>query len=125
LHNDLYMRAFLRNVCLRPSCYDCMFKSLNRQSDITLADFWGIQNVLPEMDDDKGTSLIFVNSQTGKELFDDIKDGMLYQEVDINEAVKYNSAAIKSVIPNNNRDNFFKDLKHLPMDILLKRYCTD
>ena len=125
LHNDLYIRAFLKNVCLRPSCYNCMFKGLNRHSDITLADFWGIQNVLPEMDNDKGTSLVFVNSRTGKDLFNGIKDRMLYQEVDINEAVKYNSSAIKSAMPNSNRDNFFKDLKYTSFDKLVKRYCTD
>lgn len=45
LDKDLYMRAFLKDVCLRPSCYACKFKSIYRQSDITLADFWGIQNI--------------------------------------------------------------------------------
>lgn len=102
-----------------------MFKGLNRQSDITLADFWGIQNILPEMDDDKGTSLVFVNSRADRELFYDIKDGMSYQETDINEAVKYNPLAVKSAVPNNSRDNFFRDLKCMPFDTLVKRYCSD
>jgi len=119
------MRAFLKNLSLRSSCYECAFKSLNRHSDLTLADFWGVQNILPEMDDDKGTSLVFVNSRTGQDLFEEIKDGMLYQEVDINEAVKYNAAAIKSPIPNSNRDSFFRDLSSLSFDILVKKYCTD
>ncbi len=125
LFKDLYMRAFLKDVCLRPSCYDCRFKSLSRESDITLADFWGIQNILPQMDDDKGTSLVFINSEIGQTLFEEIKDGMLYQEVDINEAVKYNSAAIKSSRPNKNREKFFKDLSSLSFDRLVKMYCTD
>jgi len=77
------------------------------------------------MDDDKGTSLVFVNSQTGQALFEEIKDGMLYQEVDSNEAVKYNSAAIKSPIPNTNRDNFLKNLDSLSFDGLVKMYCAD
>lgn len=90
------MKAFLKDVCLRPSCYACEFKNLHRQSDITLADFWGIQNSLLEMDDDKGTSLILINSEIGQMLFSEIKGRMGYQEVDIQEAIKYNSAAIKS-----------------------------
>src|SRR5690606_22917336 len=53
-NRDLYMRVFLEDICLRPSCYNCQFKTLNRESDITLADFWGIQKICPEMDDDKG-----------------------------------------------------------------------
>lgn len=89
-NNDLYMRAFLRNACLRPSCYECKFKSLHPQSDMTLADFWGIQNIASEMDDDKGISLLFINSEVGKEMFNKIRNEIIYKEVDINEAVKYN-----------------------------------
>ena len=125
LNKDLYMQAFLKDVCLRPSCYACEFKSLYRQSDITLADFWGIQNVLPEMDDDKGTSLIFVNSGSGQEMLRSIQDKFIYKEVDINEAVKYNSAAIKSVEYNSNREKFFADLDNTDFDALVKKYCND
>ena len=125
LRNDLYMRAFLKDVCLRPSCYECEFKTLDRQSDITLADFWGIQNMIPDMDDDKGTSLIFVNSKAGQAMIEQIADKMKFKEVDINEAVKYNSAAIKSVDTNSNREKFFEELHKLTFDELVKKYCTD
>ncbi|EOC99328.1 Coenzyme F420 hydrogenase/dehydrogenase, beta subunit C-terminal domain [Caldisalinibacter kiritimatiensis] len=123
---DSYMRAFLKDICLRPSCYDCQFKTIYRQSDITLADFWGIQNILPEMDDDKGTSLVFVNSIAGQAMFEKLKDKILFNEVDINEAVKYNSAAIKSVKYNPKRIDFFNEINNgEPFDRLVKKYCTD
>lgn len=122
---DLYMRAFLKNVCLRPSCYACNFKTLHRQSDITLADFWGIQNLLPKMDDDKGTSLVFINSVRGESVFKKIKDKILCEEVDINKAVEYNLSAIKSVEKNPKRDKFFKELDQVPFDQLVKKYCSD
>lgn len=122
---DLYMRAFLKDVCLRPSCYACEFKTLNRESDITLADFWGIQKILPDMDDDKGTSLIFVNSLKGQTMFEKIKDKIISKEVDINQAVYFNSAAIKSVKLNPNRENFFEKLDELDFDKLVDRCCTD
>ncbi|OPJ55311.1 Coenzyme F420 hydrogenase/dehydrogenase, beta subunit C-terminal domain [Alkalithermobacter paradoxus] len=125
LNEDLYMKAFLKDVCLRPSCYDCEFKTLNRQSDITLADFWGIGNILPEMDDDKGTSLVFINSEKGRKIFNSISGDMKFKEVDIYEAVKYNSAAIKSVQKNPNREKFFDDLYSLEFDELVKKYCAD
>lgn len=125
LKEDLFLMAFLKDVCLRPSCYACKFKTLNRMSDITLGDFWGIQEVLPDMDDDKGTSLIFVNSKAGQALFEQIADRMRCKEVDISEAVNYNSAAVKSVRRNTNRDHFFRELHRLPFDQLVKRYCTD
>lgn len=125
LDKDLFMRAFLRNICLRPSCYACNFKTLHRESDITLADFWGIQNVLPEMDDDKGTSLVFVNSIKGEYIFNQVKDNICYKEVDINEAVSYNSAAIISVKYNPNYEYFFNELNQLPFGQLVKKFCSD
>lgn len=125
LTKDLYMRVYLKDICLRPSCYKCYFKTLNRQSDITLADFWGIQYILPEMDDDKGTSLILVNSKKGKLMFNDISERMIFKEVDIFQAIKFNLPAVKSVKPNKNRDEFFLHLNRLPFDKLVKRYCTD
>lgn len=121
--DDLFMKAFLSDICLRPSCYDCSFKGINRISDITLADFWGIQNIFPDMDDDKGTSLIFVNTEKGNKIFNKIKKNIKYSEVNINEAIKYNSAAIKSVEKNPNREKFFNDLDNLEFDKLINKYC--
>ena len=69
----------------------------------------GVQNILPEMDDDKGTSLIFVNSVKGQAALEKIKDKILYKEIDINEAVKYNSSAVKSVEYNPKREGFSKN----------------
>ena len=125
IEKDLFMRAFLKNVCLRPSCYACKFKTLHRESDITLADFWGIQRLLPEMDDDKGTSLIFVNSSKGQIMYEKIKNQILSREVDIQSAVLFNSAAIKSVGYNPNRDSFFEELDRLEFNKLVEKYCTD
>lgn len=105
---DLYMRAFLSNLILRPSCYNCSSKSLNRNSDITLADFWGINSIDPSMDDDKGTSLIFVNSKKGEELFASIKDNMISKKVDISKAIKYNPSAYQSVPLTDKRNQFFE-----------------
>ncbi len=110
LTSDEYMQGFLKNLYLRPSCYHCSFKTLARQSDITLADFWGIESILPSYDDDQGTSLILVNSNKGKEIFLAAADRMKYEKVDIDQAIMYNTAAIKSVACNSKRDKFFRDL---------------
>ncbi|MGN0811936.1 MAG: Coenzyme F420 hydrogenase/dehydrogenase, beta subunit C-terminal domain, partial [Candidatus Coproplasma sp.] len=56
--DDPYMRMFLRDYCLRPSCYDCNAKRLESMADLTIADFWGINNVIPEFNDDIGVSLV-------------------------------------------------------------------
>ncbi|MFR2767102.1 MAG: Coenzyme F420 hydrogenase/dehydrogenase, beta subunit C-terminal domain [Thomasclavelia sp.] len=62
----IHLCKYFKDLCLRPSCYDCHSKSLHRNSDITLADFWGIKEVCSEMYDNKGTSLVFINSDKGK-----------------------------------------------------------
>ena len=75
-----------------------------------MADFWGVHNILPEFDDDKGTSLVLVNSDKGKEIFSLIVDQIKYEKVDIGEAISYNSAAVKSAVENPKREYFFMDL---------------
>ncbi len=93
---DEFMNKFLSDKYLRESCYNCKFKKKHRISDITFADFWGINNIAPEMNDEKGTSLIFINSLKGKEIFESIKANLIYKKVDFKEAIKYNPSMIKS-----------------------------
>lgn len=124
LDKDLYLQSFLKNICLRPSCYYCKFKSLHRESDITLADFWGIEHINPKMDDDKGTSLIFLNSQKGIVLFSKIKKNMKFEKVDIDEAVQYNVAAIKASNNNPKRNLFMNNINSMEFDKLVIKYCT-
>lgn len=107
---DIYMKGFLNDIYLRPSCYNCNFKGIERVSDITVADFWGIEKVLPKMDDDKGTSLIVIHSEKGKQLFDELSEKMILNEVNLNEAIKYNPSMIKSVKYNEKRNSFFAEL---------------
>ena len=61
---DSYMQMFLRDYCLRPSCYDCAAKKV-KMADLTIADFWGINDVAPEMNDGNGTSLILIRTDKG------------------------------------------------------------
>ena len=110
LSTDEFIQGFLKNVYLRPSCYVCSFKTLNRQGDITLGDFWGIQNILPDFDDDRGTSLILVNSKKGNAIFSSAADKLDYKKVDIDQAILYNPSTVKSVDYNPKRDQFFREL---------------
>lgn len=102
--ND-YMRAFLSNLSLRKSCYNCPAKSGKSGADITIGDFWGIENVRPEIDDDKGLSLVLVNSLKG---MDSLKTlSCEFVPVGFDEAVKGNSAYYHSVSKPVNREFFF------------------
>ena len=70
--DNLYMRGFLKDLYLRPSCYECPAKCGKSHSDITLADFWGIGNKYPELHSDKGVSLILANTSTGEALLSEL-----------------------------------------------------
>lgn len=125
LNNDLYMQTFLKDISLRPSCYECQFKPSNNISDITIADFWGIQHVLPEMFDNKGTSLVFVNSKKGEKLLKAVSEKMKWKEVDYNKAIEYNPSAYRSVKRPKRREKFFKNINCMDIEVLMKKVTKD
>lgn len=116
LSKDSYMQAFLRNLSLRPSCYDCSFKGVRRYSDITLADCWGAQNFIPDFDDDGGMSLVLINSPKGRELLGAVMCDLSAKNVDVNTAIKYNVAAVHSVEMPKKRSSFMKQIASKPFD---------
>ena len=122
LDDDPYLFGFFRNLYLRPSCYDCVEKSLNRKSDITLADYWGIEHIHPEFTQDKGVSLVFANTFKGIKLFDSIKPELIWMETDIVKSAAQNIAATKSAAINPKREMFFKDFEALTFKTVMKRY---
>ena len=62
-----FLEGFLKDLYLRPSCYACPAKSGKSRADITLGDYWGIQTLMPELDDDRGVSALTVNTKKGKQ----------------------------------------------------------
>lgn len=122
LNEDIYMKGFLSDLYLRPSCYECKAKNFTSGSDITLADYWGIQNKHPEFDDDKGASLILVNSKKGEEIVDKISDKIEKIKTDLDYAISCNPSAIRPVKYNINRQKFFNDLDKSNLNELIEKY---
>lgn len=124
-HNeDIYMKMFLNNLILRKSCYNCNFKKVKRNSDITVADFWGIDKINPKFYDKKGISAILVNTPKGKEIFNNIKLNMEFSKQDINDIIKYNSCISKSANYNSAREEFFYDLDKENFQFLIDNYLN-
>lgn len=105
---DLYMRAFLNELILRPSCYNCKAKCGSCLSDITLGDYWGVRLHHPDMDDNKGTGLVLINSNKGEEILND--PSFKKENTDWRQAVIHNVSYYESVIPHRNRKDFFNKL---------------
>lgn len=118
---DPYMQMFLRNYCLRPSCYQCSAKEI-RYSDITIGDFWGIENILPEMNDGMGTSAVIVRTEKGEAYFKQVASGMRVKETEYKVIVQHNSAEVKSVYKPAQRERFFADMNSKSFSALQRKY---
>lgn len=123
-YHDLFFIGYLQaGNFTRPSCYECHFKGFPQKADITLADFWGIEKVDHTMDQDKGTSLVMVNSDKGMGLFESIKDKIEWRQFTMADAREGNPAmegSLHSAKPN--RDAFFNDLDKLPFEKVAEKH---
>ena len=102
LNENIFMKCFLSNLCLRPSCYACPTRNGKSGSDITLADLWGAENICPEVDDDKGVSLVLLRNK------DFTLPGFVKKEIELSKAVMYNPSIESDVTLPDKRDRFFR-----------------
>lgn len=110
MKEDTYMQGFLQNLYLRPSCYRCKAKNFTSGSDISLADYWGVKYIHQDLDDDKGTSLVLVNSSKGEEIFKELATKIIMKKTNLDYAVEKNPCIVKSVQANAERNMFFKNI---------------
>ena len=118
---NLFMKGFLANLYLRPSCYACPAKGGQSNSDLTLGDFWGIQHVMPQLDDDKGMSVVLVNTEKGHALLDKTKINAW--PTDYLQVLKYNSALERSVQRPLKRERFYTYSNNIPISKRIVK-CT-
>ena len=107
--DNLFMKAFLKDIILRPSCYNCKAKGCSSQSDITIADFWGIEKILPKMDDDKGTGMVLINTDKGEKSINGLQ--LHTKEVEYEAIKPLNPACYQSAKKHPKREWFFKNLE--------------
>lgn len=119
---DPFMVGFQTKVFRRPSCHKCMFKGLPCYGDITIGDFWGIDSKRPDLDDDKGTSLVLINSYKGKKVFNEMAGTDIFCTPCRLEYANSCSMLMKSASYKSYRDSFFKELDLLPFGELVKKY---
>ena len=108
-----YMEAFLWDLTLRPSCYACKAKNGMSHADITIGDFWGIGEEHPEMDDDKGTSVVMINTEKGKEFLN--LSELKHIASSYSVVCKHNPAVCVSAVEHRKRNYFFSCLDRKPI----------
>ena len=119
-----YTKGYLQTgVYCRPSCYDCKFKGYPRMSDITLADFWGIEKVNNSMEKNLGTSLVMVNSKKGVAYFEKVKKRINYVEVPFKSIELGNPSLNKPLTSAKvDRKQFFEDLDKMTFLQIADKY---
>ncbi|OUO70372.1 Coenzyme F420 hydrogenase/dehydrogenase, beta subunit C-terminal domain [Bacteroides sp. An269] len=104
-----FMRAFLADLILRPSCYSCPSKSGRSGSDLTIADYWAIPQVAPEFDDDKGVSLVLVQTEKGKSFYQSLKEKTTFIVTSYQEAQGANGGFKEKTPMHPKRSRFFTE----------------
>lgn len=105
---NVYFRGFLHELFNRSSCRDCRFRSQRSGSDLTLADYWMPSGSIADLDDDKGLSLVLLNTQQGEDLFKAISDQCKTCASNYEDAVRVNPALVRSFGVHPKRAVFFK-----------------
>lgn len=123
--DDIYMKSFIKNLISRPSCYDCKFRQWHRESDITLGDFWGAEQVLPQWNDDKGISLVLIHSEKGQRMLQSISEKLRIKEVEKEAAVEKNRSVIAPIVVPKEREKFFAVLNEKGYDAAVQKYVKD
>ena len=107
-----FIKGFIANLYLNDSCYQCHFKGVNRESDITIGDFWGIDTIQPGFSNGLGTSLLFIHTDKGRNALDAVKDRLEYIEVpaeSIDQIVANNPSIAFSSPKSKKYDDFWKE----------------
>lgn len=103
---NTFMKAFLSDLILRPSCYNCCTKIDQCYSDLTIADFWGIQQTYPQFYNKNGVSIIICRSEKGYQLTQELN--MQKMPIELNSAIPFNGGLRNDSYPHKKRERFFK-----------------
>ena len=121
--NNKFMKAFVNDLCLRPSCYVCKFKKRTKLSDITLGDLWGADFIAPELNDNNGLSFVEVNTQKGIKMFSEISNKIIYKSISFENALSYNPSLLFPNARPKNRDDFMNEINQNNFSKIVSRYC--
>lgn len=117
MQND-FMKGYIHNLYLRPSCKICEYKNMSSGSDILLGDFWGVDELGEPWNDNKGTSAVFINTLKGKDILEKIKNDIIIKKVDLEFAIRFNPCIIQPVLHSN---DIYEDLEDLGLHVAVMK----
>lgn len=120
INSSIYANIFYSELIVRPSCYYCPYKTIKRSSDISIGDYWGIQKINKEFDDNKGISLVLINNERGKELFEKVKNNLIYFKTKIEDSLQ--QPLIEPFPKPRNRERFWEEYYNNSFEKIVNKY---
>ena len=117
-----YVKVFYNHCALRPSCYECPYATTERKTDITIGDFWHIEETIPDFYSEKGNSLFLIHTDRGELLFEAVKAKLEYRLSDTKQCWQANLEAPTK--RSEQRDEFWNDYQRKGVDFVMKKYGT-
>ena len=118
--SPVFKNLFYGHMILRPSCYECPYKSVMHPGDITIADYWGIEKAAPEYDDNKGVSLVLINNENGEKVFEQVKNRLTWKQTRLEDSLQ---PPLKAPFPKpDNREQFWNDFRDKSFEYVAKKY---
>ena len=117
-----YVKVFYNRCALRPSCYECLYATTERKTDLTIGDFWHIEETIPDFYDPNGNSLFLIHTNRGEELFEKIRSDLDYRLSNTTQCWQANLEAPTQ--KSEQREEFWNDYKKKGIDFVMKKYGT-
>ena len=121
IKSKIFAMLFYDHNTIRPCCYTCPYKATMHPGDITIGDYWGIENAAPEFDDNKGVSLVLVNNQRGEEFLEQVKGSLLWKQTALADSMQL--SLVRAFKSPRGRARFWQDFRELSFDQLVYRHC--
>lgn len=118
----LIIKVFYNQCALRLSCYECPYATTERKTDMTIGDFWHIEETIPDFYDEKGNSIFLIHTDRGEQLFETVKVKLEYRLSDTKQCWQANLEAPTK--RSEQRDEFWNDYQRKGVDFVMKKYGT-
>lgn len=116
-----YKRLFYKNYILAKGCFSCKYTSIKRNSDFTIGDFWGVEELLGVVDN-KGMSALLINTKKGEEIFKNLKENVEYYQVGIDD-FQHGPLKKPTKMPKD-YEQFIEDYKKYGYEYVSKKYAS-
>lgn len=117
-----YRRIYSDRYTLRPSCTKCPYTKVERDTDMTIGDFWHMNKSMPDFFDPMGTSLLIIHTERGMELFDSISDSIEFRESNVRDCLQHN--LVRPTEHSEKREKFWKDYREKGIEYVMDKYGT-